>query len=303
MSDAGTDGTANDAPFVLDTGSGCEPQENAPVSYELCVDGGDAEADACASGCFQACERMYKAVGSCVDDGIDAGIVSATCMWCVGGRRPVGLRTPRAGNASLRGWLRRAAWMEAASVHAFARLVRELDAHGAPRWLVAEARRAVVDESRHARSVGRVARAHHVRVPRPVFSKQARARSLVAIARENAVEGCVHETYAALVAVVQSERATNATVRDAMARIAPDEKRHAALAHAIAHWITPRLTRTERERVDASRRAAADKLATSLASQPSIPAAGLPGGAEARALARALFVALTLAAPRKWSVR
>lgn len=48
--------------------------------------------------------------------------------------------------------------MEAASVHAFERLARELDAHAAPQELIAAARAAVLDEMRHARTAGRLAR-------------------------------------------------------------------------------------------------------------------------------------------------
>jgi hypothetical protein len=47
------------------------------------------------------------------------------------------------------------AQLEAASIVAFDRLARELDAHGAPAELVAEARRAKTDEVRHARTLFR----------------------------------------------------------------------------------------------------------------------------------------------------
>jgi hypothetical protein len=70
-------------------------------------------------------------------------------------------------------------------------------------------------------------------VPSPRV-RHTRARSLDAVACENAVEGCVHETFGAAVAVMQSERAREPSCRDAMKRIAADEIRHAELAWAVA---------------------------------------------------------------------
>jgi rubrerythrin len=146
------------------------------------------------------------------------------------------------------GWLAGMAWMEAASIRSFERLACELEAHGAPKWLAREARRAARDETRHARAMRKLAHEYGASVPRVRLSKRP-VRSLEAIARENAVEGCVHETWGALEATVQSEHATDPRIRTAMKQIAPDEKRHAALALAVAEWIEPKLTDRARERV------------------------------------------------------
>jgi hypothetical protein len=56
------------------------------------------------------------------------------------------------------------------------------------------------------------------------------ARSLLEIALENAREGCVGETWAALVAHVQGRCAATARARQQFRRIAEDETRHAELA-------------------------------------------------------------------------
>ena len=52
-------------------------------------------------------------------------------------------------------------------------------------------------------------------------------RELEAIAIENAVEGCVRESFGALLATWQAKTAGDARVRAAMKRIARDETRHA----------------------------------------------------------------------------
>ena len=83
------------------------------------------------------------------------------------------------------------AYLEEVSVHAFARLERELAAHGAPTELLREARRARRDEVRHTAMMTRLARrfGRSVSPPRPPVATP--VRSLFEIALENAVEGCV----------------------------------------------------------------------------------------------------------------
>jgi hypothetical protein len=58
------------------------------------------------------------------------------------------------------------------------------------------------------------------------------ARSLEELAVENAVEGCVRETYGALTAIWQARTAKDPSVAAAVRRIARDETRHAALSWA-----------------------------------------------------------------------
>lgn len=109
---------------------------------------------------------------------------------CVG-RRPDGYAPEGRGRAdSLAAYLGDCAELEAASVAAFARLSRELEAHGAPSELVARARSSEADEVRHARTVGALARARGVEPHEPVLAG-GDVRSLEEIALENAVEGCV----------------------------------------------------------------------------------------------------------------
>jgi hypothetical protein len=74
-------------------------------------------------------------------------------------------------------------------------------------------------------------------------------RSLFAIALENAVEGCVRETYGAVVGLVEARVSRDPEVRRASRSIAADECRHAELSWAVAAWILPRLTPGERHAV------------------------------------------------------
>ncbi len=177
--------------------------------------------------------------------------------WCpVPGRRPDGLRDARPDAPDAMGlWLARAAHMEAASVFAFESLARELAELGAPAALVDAARRSADDERRHARMMGRLAERAGAAVP-PVEVEAPCARTAFAIARENAVEGCVHETWAAMEALAQSSRAARPGVAATMGAIAVDEMRHASLAWQVAAWLEPRLSEAERAAVREAREGA-----------------------------------------------
>jgi hypothetical protein len=156
--------------------------------------------------------------------------------------------------------LMRAAYYERGSVDSFERLARELEAHGAPHSLVQRARAAANEERDHARVTSELARVRggtELSAPPPA---PAHVRTLEEVALENAVEGCVHETYAAVVALHQAAHARARDVRAAMTAIANDEVGHAALAWDVATWAEAKLHDDERRRVEAARQRACDEL-------------------------------------------
>jgi len=165
---------------------------------------------------------------------------------CVVGRRPEGFGSS-ARRSSLGQFFAGCAELEAASVPAFVRLGRELVAHGAPRALVRRARLAAAEEVRHAQIVGALARRFGV-TPRWPRVPVGCVRPLEHVARENAMEGCVRETYGALVARYQAVHAREAVIRNVYGRIAVDEARHAGLSWDVARWADRRLSRAERRR-------------------------------------------------------
>ena len=104
------------------------------------------------------------------------------------------------------------------------------------------------------------------------------------------MEGCVRETFGALVAHYQARAAADPEVRAAMARIARDETRHAELAWRTHAWAMGRLTRDERSRVLAAMRAAAHGMLARQAEAPEALAkgAGIPDPATTAVLAASL---------------
>lgn len=217
---------------------------------------------------------------------------------CAIGRRPSGLcigpqtpcTKPDSHDGGVGAYLAGMAALEAASVHAFERLARELVAHGAPRSLVLRAKRAADDERRHARVTRALARRFGARVP-TIRVARGGVRSLAEIAVENAAEGCVRETFGALQATLQGQRARDAEVRAAMRTIARDETRHAALAWSVARWIHPKLTDDERAAVARAQTTAIETLGRDLRIAPAgavRASTGAPGAREAKAMLRAM---------------
>ncbi|HXN33811.1 MAG TPA: ferritin-like domain-containing protein [Polyangiaceae bacterium] len=246
------------------------------------------------SQCGSLCPNASaEAATACNVDWGGAPEEEITCYYpsvggCSPGRRPAGLRAPArsAARTPTGRLLAEIAHLEAASVLAFIALAHELEKHGAPARFLAASRRAARDEIRHAAVMKQLAeragaRVGDVRVQRPG------RRGLEAMAVENAVEGCVGETYAAAVAHVQAHCATDHHLRAAMKRIASDETRHAELSFELARWFEKHLSAAGRRRVRSARTRAVQALARSVrrhAYGTAAVALGLPTGDQADAL-------------------
>ncbi|MFT3924075.1 MAG: ferritin-like domain-containing protein [Myxococcales bacterium] len=220
-------------------------------------------------------------------------VVSSDPDGCVvPGRRPPDLRSrvePRSRDPLAR-FFAHAAHLEAASVPAFATIAAELEALGAPSDLVAKARRAQEDELEHARLMDAIA-ARFGAEPTPLEVGERPLRNAFELALDNALEGCVHETFAALLATFQSWHAEDPEIRATMARIAQDETRHAGLAWQLSEWLLPQLSYAERAQIRRAQAEAVGVLRAELEEPQAselIGVAGLPSPEQAEALVAAL---------------
>jgi len=271
------------------------PETVVTAPYDPADGGIDGATDA---GLLELCQGVVQRtvwIKACELVPADGGTVVRVryADHCLGGRCPDGFRAAirSRGTNELGMWLAGSAELEAASVDAFQILAGDLAAHRAPPRLVDAARASAGDEARHARIMGALARRQGVSPP-AVRVVRRPTRDLEAIAVENAVEGCVRETFAALVACRQARVATDPAIRGAMVGIAQDETRHATLSWAVADWADGQLSRAARGRVRESRETASAALLAEVA-QPPPPeltdVAGLPDAGEAVRLASALF--------------
>jgi hypothetical protein len=218
---------------------------------EACNPDVDLCTTVCPSHFFFLCDFP---AASCLEGGLlpDADVF-IECTRCGGasGRRPVGLEPAEEARSGSRigRYFASVSYLEAASVVAFRHLRARLARFGGPPRLLAAAGRAARDERRHARATSVLAKrfgAPPGPLPPPVSEIPLDFEAFVA---ENAVEGCVRETFAALVALHQAARSTDPAVARAFRRIATDELRHASLAWAIDRWATRRLPGEARSRI------------------------------------------------------
>ncbi len=233
------------------------------------------------------CAGDYCEVVDCEPQRFETLEMTCSCSY-VAGRRPDGLQSeglPQGGDPVGR-WLAEVAHLEAAAVFAFANLARELAHHGAPQDLVDRALDAARDEVIHADLTSALALQRGV-IPQVPEVAPFQVRSLMDMALDNASEGCVLETFAALMASWQAQTAQDTAIRTVMARIARDETRHGELARDIDVWLRPKLSKAQARQVEAARR---DALAT-LGQQPQpasvlVTCVGLPDQDTAQTLAR-----------------
>ncbi len=179
--------------------------------------------------------------------------------------------------------------LEAEAVAAFSRLARELVALGAPASLVRAARSCAEDERRHVAMVSGLDGRAAIDAP---DERALALRGAFAIAYENAVEGCVRETFGVLVAQWQCERSPDARVRECYARIARDEAKHAAFAHRLDEWLAGVLTEPQRALLETAKRDALAALREEQQQRASRDVwLGMPDATTARALVDALAAA------------
>ncbi len=240
------------ASVVLSPVAGCGPCRASYVEYEKIVPLETNAApipDTLDERCKALCEDTSNdRLETCDDIDVD-GQDALSCIYsiyqdCGGiGRVPAGLVAARfdgGANSAMGRYFTQVTYLEAASVYAFRRLERELRGFGAPEALLQGAAAAAVDEARHTRIMARLARRFGMSPKKPRLKRQ-QARSLSTVVAENAVEGCVRETFGAAVAKWQAVHAADEQVRVAMRTIATDETRHAQLAFAVHGWAVGRL--------------------------------------------------------------
>jgi hypothetical protein len=189
------------------------------------------------------------------------------------GRRPQGHHESEVAIDGAGAWFAVHAHLERASVTAFEELATWLDRYGAPSEFAARSRAAAHDEVCHAQLMQTQARRLGVEAPSP--TADAPAQDLLAIALHNAVEGCVHEAFAAIVAAHQARVATDPELREVFTSIAADELRHGQLAWDLHAWLCDQLSPAERARVEAAQARALEALPRVIASNAESTPAGL----------------------------
>ncbi len=188
-----------------------------------------------------------------------------TCPRPVPGRMPNGLHlknSPAATQSSvnvLGQYLADMTAMETAAITAFYNLSLELEAYDAPAELITRAQQAVLEETRHSEMAALLAASFDAEMPEVTVDDFC-LRSLYEIALENAVEGCVNETFAAACGLWQSEYAQLDVFRKVIGHITEEEMGHAALSWEIHQWILPQLSELQQDQIRVAQAEAVESL-------------------------------------------
>lgn len=210
-------------------------------SADTCGGDGDCDGGYCdgASGKFACAEGGCVVGRPFLVEGVERlAELTPRADWC--GKLELGVLTiePALRLAAANGWAR-IGQMEHASIAAFARFALQLLQLGAPPELVAEATRAMADETRHAELAFGIASALGGRAVGPAALNIERClleTSLVEVVRLVLREGCIGETAAALEAREAALRAQSPELAQWLHGIADDEARHAELAFRFLGW-------------------------------------------------------------------
>jgi acyl transferase domain-containing protein len=214
---------------------------------------------------------------TCTAEGVD----EAFCT----GRRPLGHREAGLAVDSVGAWFAVHAHLEQASIAAFDELARWLQEHGAPSSLIERCRSAQRDEIDHAQRM--TEQAHHRGAKVPALEADGGSDALLEVALHNAVEGCVSEAFAAVIAAHQARHAHEPELRELFGVLATDELRHGQLAWDLHVWLLSQLSAAQREWVErAQARALARLPALARAGAEATPTElGWPAPALAEAMA------------------
>jgi hypothetical protein len=179
------------------------------------------------------------------------------------GRRPLGHRELTFAHRSRAAWFAEQAYLERASITAFHELATWLADRGAPAELIERCRAAATDEVVHADRMAAHAERDGHEVPLAIAEPG--PDDLLTVALHNAVEGCVRESFGALLGAHQARTCEDAELRELFSRIADDELRHGQLAWDLHAYFQAQLDAAGRAQVEAAQLAALDKLARATA--------------------------------------
>lgn len=261
--------TASSALFEYDCGTSYKDTFDVTLSdeefSEYLVDGELTE-ETCSDLCLTEVEDSWtENICACDYQGADeAGNHPVTCDFdsgVVDGR--VHASIPKLnqskGQSRLGCHFAKAYHAEASAVGAFLQLRKELAFHNAPQKLLDRCFLAAKEEIVHAQVMAKLAKKYKGELPRLDFGTF-EPRSLIELAIDNAVEGCIFETFSALKVLQQFHNTDDLLFARTMKQIALDEISHAELAWDIHNYLMTKLSKEEQKIVRDIQQQAVTKL-------------------------------------------
>ena len=226
---------------------------------------GELTEESCSNLCQTELDVYMDYLCSCDYQGVDAdGNHPVTCEYsvcAVAGRVHGDIQKldKSTGCTELGRHFARGYHAEASAVGAFLQLRKELQFHSAPQELVDRCFLAAKEEIVHAQMMAKLAELHQGELPTLDFGTF-EPRTLLDLALDNAVEGCIFETFSALEALQQANNATDSVIGKTMKSIALDEMKHAELAWDIHKYLMTKLPKEEQTIVRKAQKEAVTQL-------------------------------------------
>jgi hypothetical protein len=179
------------------------------------------------------------------------------------------------------------AHLEQASVTAFVDLARQLQGWSAPDELRRRCLAAAKDEVFHAKLFRKLAMECGAELEEP--QQRSLSDDLLTVAIHNATEGCIFETWSALIAVHQALHSPHPELAKIYRCIAIDETQHGQLAWDIHKWMMSQLSVEEQQIIHTEQLKALTKLRNIAALESEDQFLGRPTRSKAQTLA-AVFI-------------
>ena len=249
------------------TSTGVTAKLSDEVFSQYLVEGEITE-ESCASLCWEELNLYESDLCACEYTGTnDSGEHGVTCeqSYCytyyyegrVHGSIPKTKRNPS--NSVLGNYFARVSNAEASSIAAFLQLRKELKFHNAPQGLLDRCFLAAKQEVDHARVMIKLAELHQGKLAPFIFGKF-EPRTLLELTLDNAVEGCIFETFSALKLLQQAKKSDHPVLTQTLKQIALDEISHAELAWDIHKYLMTKLSKEERQIVRTAQKNAVSTL-------------------------------------------
>ena len=193
----------------------------------------------------------------------------------IGGRQPHTYNELLIDGDGVGSYFAQLAYMKAQSVFAFIELASNLRHFQAPVTFIERCDIAAKNQLLHTKLMQELAEIEGFFIPPVRYSST--TNNIFSVAMHNAVEGCVYETWSALIANWQSTHlAADPELQTVYEQIGQDEARHSQLAWDVHAWFLKKLTKRQQKMLHKEQTKAVAELLLSEGRISTIEGLGLP---------------------------
>lgn len=200
-----------------------------------------------------------------------------------GGRLPPAYQEPQIMGEGIGVYFAKSAHEQAAAVFSYIALATQLRSFGAPTNLIEQCQSAAKDNILHAKIMQELSEMEGVFVPS--FHYVPTSQSILEVAMQNAVDGCIYETWAALLANWQSTHLpSDPELQTVYEQIGKNKAMHGQLAWDLHFWFLSKLRTREKKQLSRAQSKAIAQLLLAEGNISYVAGLGLPLSHEKKVL-------------------